>query len=494
MNRPVHLTKQHFDLVVAGGGSGGLGAAISAARLGLKVLLVEKADSLGGTATRGGVHTWEPVCGATGLPYEIYQRLKLRPQAVGIYSYGRHVCWPRDGDDPFPGGEALIDPTRRYHDTLQRHGPKSLGEDETGFRERKHGVTFEPSAYGEVVEELLRESGRCTVMLESALVGAETKNGVVKSVLLQDGRVIEADAFIDSTADAWLCAACGCELMRGRDPRSRFGEPAAPEAPTDQVNGVSLIYRVTPVDEPAVEPLPPDIPANCWWTKRFPNVFVTQYPGGDRNFNPLPTMEGAEFLNLSYESAYRECRRRITSHWHWVQTEFPEFQNYRRVWVAPGLGVRESVRVLGEYVLTEHDVLGGLERQEHPDIITLADHALDTHGSGSKGCGEVEQPYGVPFRCLVPQGYRNLLVACRAASFSSLAASSCRLSRTMMQLGQAAGTAVAVAKQSSVAPSEVAPDLLRRALRLQHVQLEHPLPEPLRRYLADEDVLRGRYD
>jgi hypothetical protein len=140
-------------------------------------------------------------------------------------------------------------------------------------------------------------------------------------------------------------------------------------------------------------------------------------------------------------------------------------------------------------VLTEQDLRAGLSGQRHADIICLADHSLDTHGSHAHGSGEPREPYGVPYRCLIPKGQRNLLIACRAASFSSLAASSCRLSRTMMQLGQAAGTAAALAQELRVDLPDVPPDRLRAALRDQHVQLDHPLPPDLRGYLENEEKL-----
>ncbi|MCK4590983.1 MAG: FAD-dependent oxidoreductase, partial [Candidatus Latescibacteria bacterium] len=76
---------------------------------------------------------------------------------------------------------------------------------------------------------------------------------------------------------------------------------------------------------------------------------------------------------------------------------------------------------------------------------------------------------------------------CRAASFSSLAASSCRLSRTMMQLGQAAGTAAAIAKELDLDLPNVPPDRLRAQLREQHVQLEWPPTDTMWDYLSDED-------
>jgi hypothetical protein len=154
-------------------------------------------------------------------------------------------------------------------------------------------------------------------------------------------------------------------------------------------------------------------------------------------------------------------------------------------WIASLLGIREQYRVVCEKMLTMNDIQSGIRRQSDPDIVTLVDHALDCHGEGG-GCIEMPEPYGVPYRCLIPKGWRNLLVACRAAGFSSIVASSCRLTRTMMQLGQAAGTAVVLAQRNGVDLPDVAPDALRQALRAQHVQLEWPLSTELRDYLAEE--------
>lgn len=113
---------------------------------------------------------------------------------------------------------------------------------------------------------------------------------------------------------------------------------------------------------------------------------------------------------------------------------------------------------------------------------------MDTHGrsTGRAGCSEMEEPYGVPYRCLIPKGFQNLLIASRAAGFSSLAASSCRLSRTMIQLGQAAGTAACLAARDNTTLPQIQPDLLRTALRAQHVQLEFPMTEALTEYLKNE--------
>lgn len=470
--------KLRCELAVIGGGSGGFGAALAAARAGVDVVLVEKADCLGGNSVRGGVTCWEPGAGGTGFPFELYQRLKPITNAIAIYSAGRHMSTfdPKREAYKFPGGENVVDRSRTYFDTLFR----------AGKRER-HGVPFEPDAMAKTMLAMLEETKRCRVLFNAEFKSASGDDQHVYSVKLADGRVIEADWFVDATGDGLVCSAAGCAAMTGQESRDAFGEPSAPSNATARVNGVTLIYRVTPVSEPGVEPLAAGVSNRCWWASRFPSAQINHYPNGDLNVNMLPTMDGAEFMRLGYRDAMEDCRRRALAHWHDVQSRFEEFRSYRLAWTAPALGIRESRRIVGDYVLTEHDLLAGISGQKHNDIIALSDHAMDTHGSHNKGIGELKQPYGVPYRCLIPKGRRNLLIACRAASFSSLAASSCRLSRTMMQLGQAAGTAVALAKKMDVEVPDVPPEKLRDELRRQHVQLEHPMPGSLRDYLKKEN-------
>lgn len=479
----MNISVPHFDLCVIGGGSAGIGAALGGARAGLSVLLVEKGDCLGGNAVRGGVHSWEPGVGGNVFPREIYHRLREIPLATAVWSIGRHLCWPKPGQPKFPGGECLVDPARTYEDTQQRCGTKGYAE-EARPRERWHGVVFEPDAYAQVVEEMFRETGNGTLWKQASFQAAEAVNGVLHSVRIEyQGRIqsVTATTFIDATADALVGRSLGCPMMRGVEAADRFQEPGAPaQGDSRKINAISLIFRITPVDSPAIEPLDPATAAASDSGQRFPGAHVVEYPNGDRCLNMLPTMEGREFLDFiesgkgGYARAYEVCERRVRRFWHHLQSHYPEFRAYRLSWLAPALGVRESLRVVGEYILTEPDLVAGLSGQTHPDLIAIADHALDIHGEGHRRSGELDEPYGIPFRCLIPKGWKNWLVVGRCASFSHIAASSCRLSRTMMDLGHAAGLAAALAKASHRPVAEVDPAILRQTLRQQGTQLDWP--------------------
>ncbi len=438
------MAELNCELCVIGGGSGGIGAALAAARHGVDTLLVEKESILGGTSTIGGVNCWEPVAGATGIPYDIYRELTRIPHAAGIYSKGRHQCHPDHNNPPFPGGEQLIDKTRDYRDTLLRCGTRGLVEDEEKCREQWHGVIFEPEIFDRTVQDMLKFTGNCRLRLNSAFTELKMKNaGEIDYVILDDGTVVRANLWIDNCGQ--LAQAAGCDGLIGEDPKSLFNEPDAPEEAGSSLNGCSLIFRITPNAEPLIEHLSNDIPVVCWWSDNFPSMFCIEYPNGDRCCNMLPTISGEAYLRLGEKQAYEEALRRVKAFWHYIQTDYPEFRHFRIKYIAKKIGIREKTRVIAEYMLNENDLLQGIDQQSHADIIAISDHMMDSHGVGGRKTGELSQPYGIPYRCLIPQGFRNLLVAGCCAGFSTIAASSCRLSRTMMQLGQAAGTAAALA-------------------------------------------------
>jgi hypothetical protein len=475
-----------YDLIIVGAGSGGIAAAIAAGRLGVNVLLVEKQNYVGGNATQSGVSVWEMGIGGTGIPFDVYKRLKKIPKAVGIYSFKKHRKWQlKSGDSPLhPGAEIVIDSSVKYIDTLKRHGSGSGINNQPFVIRNWHGVPFEPAIFQEDVEKMIGDTGNVTLIKNTSVVEVICNKDQVQSLKLSTNDFISASYYIDSTDNGYICQQAGCEVMFGQESKDRFNEPNAPDSKSGKLNGVSLIYRIRQVHttDEVVQPV-------CWWANEFPPTSIVEYPNGDLNINMLPTMEGIEFSTYSdYSTAYEECRRRVLAHFQHLRYSYPPYRNSKIVWIAPALGVREGKRIVGEYVLKEQDIRAGISKQKQHDIIALADHALDTHGTstGRSGCAELEEPYGIPFRCLLPKGFSNLLIASRAASFSSLAASSCRLSRTMMQLGQAAGTAVYLANKSKLSLQNIDYTTLRQLLLEQNVQLEYPISPKLKQYLENE--------
>ena len=200
------------DLLVVGGGAGGFAAALAGGRSGARTVLVEKSPTLGGNAVRCGVNCWEPGAGGTGIPFDLYRRLRALSDAVGIYSFGRHLCWYDPAREPYryPGGEQVIDRSRRYLDTLRRYGSRGLPRDERFCRGYWHGVPFEPEAMHRTMGAMLAETGICRMVTEYAFTDVVASSGRVREVTLDNGERIRPRTVVDATADLHLCAAVGC--------------------------------------------------------------------------------------------------------------------------------------------------------------------------------------------------------------------------------------------------------------------------------------------
>lgn len=449
---PSPVTELETDVCIVGAGSGGYGAAIAAARAGAECVLVERLDQIGGTSTAAYVSNWEPGC-AGPLAREIYERLAKLPDAVAIVRDDN----PNRSQGPF--GLWLPDPEGTYEQTLRRSA-----NPQPNWR----AICFEPAALNRVVSEMLAETGKCRTLLRTTFVEVETDGPRLAAIRAnrEDGTSyrIRARVFIDATGGAHVCRAAGYETMLGPESKARFGEEFAPDEPGTTLNAISLCYRIRPSDLP-VRQAPPDPPVERWPK----SAHVSGLACGDRIVNPLATVPGRALIDQGYDECMARCKPLVEAQWRWLQ-EYPAFAPFEFHSFAPMLGIRESYRVVGEYVLTQHDLVAGLEGQSHPDLIAVADHSMDVHGAGSRRVhGEVKAPYGVPYRCLVPKGSVNLLVACRGASFSHVAASSCRLERAILQLGRAAGTAAAMAARDDVPVAQIDVRALQQQLGLGHL-------------------------
>ena len=190
-----------------------------------------------------------------------------------------------------------------------------------------------------------------------------------------------------------------------------------------------------------------------------PVAWCIRGPGGEITVNMLPTIEGEALLNYTGEELRRECRARVLAYFRWLR-EHSVLSGYEISEICPMIGFRESWRLWGRYVLTHTDILRGCPEDTGPeDVIVVADHPTDTHGRTNVAgmrCAPTGK-YGIPYECLLPREIGNLLVACRGSSFSHIAASSARLSRTMIGLGEAAGCAAVLSLDGGVGPGDLSP-------------------------------------
>jgi hypothetical protein len=141
----------------------------------------------------------------------------------------------------------------------------------------------------------------------------------------------------------------------------------------------------------------------------------------------------------------------------------PGFENAWIDKIAPFLGIRESRRIVGEYMLTGEDILAC---RHFEDVVAVASYPIDLHHPKGGDCTLTwcEDCYDIPYRCLVPKGLEGLLLAGRCASTTHEAMASTRVMSTCMAMGEAAGKAAKLAVLSGIMPSKVDVPALQKAL------------------------------
>lgn len=444
-----------FDAVVIGAGAGGFGAAYQLAQNGLHIAIVDKNPGFGGTAVFAGVSCWEPGVSCHPVLSELTEIISQIPQAGGVgfsvpnsnlFAMAQYPQldedWRHHDFAKIPSGVSAVKPDVDYERSCSRcrriHGNGG----------RYH---FEGGAMTQAMEEMLHPyAEKVTTFWNAEFLDCSVSHEQILSVRIQtaEGPVcLQAKEFIDSSGDIVLARAAGCQYIMGAESQETYQEPSAGERDPLAVNGVTRVFRISRSTQsnPAIgsDIASPDISE---WKEHvlYPNKVVACYniyPNGDINVNMLPTMDGDEYFRLGKE-ADRICTARAVAYFDYVQNHLGALQEYHLQEIFPMMGIRESYRLVGQTVLTEQDVRTGFLEQQHRDeIIAYSDHAMDVHGKNHL-LGELEIPYGVPYSCLLPKEISNLHVACRGASFSRIAASSCRLTRVMIALGLAAGEAV----------------------------------------------------
>jgi hypothetical protein len=426
------------DVLVVGGGPAGIGAALGAARAGADVLLVERYGFLGGNATVALVMPW----------MSFHTR---RPQPPSLGDVG---LMPSDHGigEPVVGG-AHVEIVQRLVADRGAVPPAP----ETGYT-----VPFDPEVFKSVGLSVLDEAGVHYLLhtFASGVADVGGRSGVVfesKSGPL----FVEPGAVVDATGDGDVAAAAGAQVAIGRKgdglvqpmtlmfrmvdfDRERFGEYVR-EHP-DQWRGVHGLWELVAEAAAAGDLELPREDILFFGTPHEREVAV--------NSSRITGVLGIDAWDLT--RAERVARAQVDQIAAFLRDYVPGFADSYTVQSGVSVGVRETRRILGHYVLTAEDVLTA---RKFDDVIARGTYPIDIHSPTGQGTELRTVPpgeaYDIPLRCLVPREVDGILTAGRCISGTHEAHSSYRVTPTAMATGQAAGVCAALAAARHRWPREI---------------------------------------
>ena len=405
------------DVLVVGAGSAGSTAAIAAARAGASTLLVDRFGFLGGTST-AVLDTFyafytpgaQPQKVVSGIPDEVVARLTERGMA------------------------------------FERPNTYGAGT----------GITYDPESLKRVWDELVDEAGART-LLHAFAFGVEVEEGRVVGVdvATKSGvRRLRPRVVVDCSGDADICALAGAPF----------------EAPGDDVQSLSTVFRIANVDVARAESLPKKELWSLMREARDSGRYALTRIEGSVHRTPhegvmmalmtrVRKVDATDADQLS--AAEPEGRRQAHEYFRFLHECVPGYERAVLLSTSPAIGVRESRRIVGEHVLTADEILAATR---FTDQIARCGAPIEEHHAGDDTRWvylEEGATYGVPFRALQQRELENVVVAGRCFSATHDAHASARSMATCMAMGQAAGTAAALSDE----PKHLDSERLRRQLR-----------------------------
>ncbi|MFC6355546.1 FAD-dependent oxidoreductase [Luethyella okanaganae] len=413
------------DVTVIGGGLAGVSAAIAAARNGRSVALVTNRPVLGGNSS-SEVRVW--VVGATAHGYNHNAR------EGGIM------------------GELFVENQYRNPDG-------------------------NPYLWDALIYEKVRAEENLTLFLNTDVrivdASGPDDDRTITSVtgwMMGSERLIEFSGpiFVDATGDGLVGFLAGADHRIGREARSEYGEPWAPEVADDVTLGSTLLFYTTDAGHP-VKFVPPAFAKDLSTTSIPHNRIIS---AGDNGCAYWWIEFGGELDTVRDNEAIRdELWSVIYGIWDHIKNS-GQFDADRMTleWVGSLPGKREYRRLLGDYVLTQNDII---EQRFFSDQVAFGGWSIDLHPPGGMYASEegakqryADGIYPIPYRSLYSRNVRNMLMAGRNVSASHVAFGSTRVMATCATIGQAVGTAAALAVASGLRPSELdATELQQNLLR-----------------------------
>ena len=407
---------EKYDLVIIGGGLAGVCAGISASRQGARTLIVERSGCLGGASTNGLVTPF--------MPYWTEINKERVPLCGGIFA---EIC-----------------------DRLRSKGAM-LWE------------SFSEEILKELLNDMTLESGAELLFHATLFKVNRDKNRILSvDVAVKSGILnIEADYFIDASGDALLTYLADCPTVQGRK-SDGLCQP------------MTLCFRLGNVDTDAFFRSWKELDRayksarECGEiTNPRENILVFRTPVHNvLHFNSTRVIKLNPTSPFDITRAEITARKQVGELYEFMKKHAQGLENSFILATASEIGVRESRRIIGDYVLTQDDCKGCAKFE---DAIACCNYDIDIHnpeGSGTShyyfGAGEY---YTIPYRALIPQGVDNLLVAGRCISSDHEAQASYRIMPVVACLGEAAGTAMAIAIRGKDSVREISVSELQGTLR-----------------------------
>lgn len=438
------------QLLVVGGGPSGVCAAVAAARAGMKVMLIDSGNCLGGMGTKGLVGPFMTCYDAKGenmiirgLFEEVVDRLIALGGALhpsGIRQGTEFTAWISEGHD--------------------------------------HCTPFDPELLKVVYDHMCKEAG-VKVLYHASFVSPIMKGDRIRGAVLLTPSGLEAahaDMVIDATGDGTVAFRAGVPCVFG-DPESGRVQPASlffrmnnidtdrlvaevvPHLPEfRRVNGVSyrcLHWRVAEAE------------AAGEWDLARKSVNIWRSVEKDQwvvNCTRIHGVDATDAENLT--AAEEEGRRQVQELMHFFHKYVPGCEKATLMGTGSTMGIRESRHPHGDFVLNVQDLIDGVIPE---DNILLSANSIDVHGAMGGPAGGLYMPikkdmYGIPYRTLIPKGVKSLLLAGRCISADSASAGAIRVMPPAMAIGQAAGSAAALCIKNGLEPEELDYQDLRRVL------------------------------